>query len=62
MAMMVTFKRRIDENKGGQEELAFFKRGLRYLLTTSGQPVELKPWTISRYDVEFGEVLGAGGL
>jgi hypothetical protein len=28
----------------------------------SDQPVELKPWTISRYDVEFGEVLGAGGL
>ena len=62
MAMMVTFKRRIDEKNGGKEELSFYRQSFRYLLTASGQQVDIKPWTISPFDVEFGEIIGAGGL
>jgi len=62
MAMMATFKKRIDEKKGDQEELIFFSQSFRYLLTASGQQVDIKPWTISPFDVEFAEVIGVGGL
>ena len=62
MALMVTFKRRIEENKGKQEELAFFNQSLQYLSTTTGQYVDLKPWTISPFDVELEEAIGMGGL
>ena len=62
MALMATFKRRIEENKGKQEELAFFNQSLRYLSTATGQQVNLKPWTITPFDVELGEIIGRGGL
>ena len=62
--MMATLKRRINENTGEQEELelTFFKQSLRYLSTASGRQVDLQPWTISTWDVEFGEAIGGGGL
>lgn len=62
MAIIATFKRRLDENKGEQEELMFFKQGLRYLLAASGQQVDINPWTVSWFDVDFREIIGAGGL
>ena len=62
MAMMATFKRRIDEKKGEKEELSFYMQSFRYLLTASGHQVDIKPWTISSFDVEFGDVIGGGGL
>lgn len=62
MAMMATIKRRMDEKKGGREELTFYSQSFRYLLTASGQQVDIKPWTISPFDVEFGEIIGGGGL
>ena len=61
--MMAAFKRRIDEKRGEQEELTFFEQGFQYLLATSGQHVDyFKPWTISRFDVKFGEIIGVGAL
>ncbi|KAF8811047.1 kinase-like protein [Phlegmacium glaucopus] len=62
MAMMATFRRRIDEKKGEEEELNFFSQSFRYLSTASGRQVDIKPWTISPFDVEFGEVIGVGGF
>lgn len=60
--MMATFKRRINEKQGDQEELMFFKQSLRYLSTASGRQVDIKPWTISRFDIDFGETIATGGL
>ena len=61
---MTTFKRRIDDKKADKEELAFFSQSFRYLMTASGQQVDIdiKPWTISSFEVEFKDVIGAGGL
>ena len=62
--MMTTFKKRIDDNKADQEVLAFFLQSFRYLMTASGRQVDIdiKPWTISSFEVEFRDVIGAGGL
>ena len=59
---MAAFKRRIDEEKGKQEELTFFRQSFRYLLATSDEQVDIKSWTISWFDVEFEEIVGVGGL
>ncbi|KAF8956482.1 kinase-like domain-containing protein [Flammula alnicola] len=62
MAMMATLRRRLEERRGDQEELRFMIHSLRYLMTMSGQQVDIKPWTITSFDVEFGPLIGAGGL
>lgn len=61
-AMMATLQRRVAERKGDQEEIRFLKHSLRYLSSVSGQEVEVHPWTITTYDVEFGPLIGVGGL
>lgn len=62
MAMMASLQRHIDEHIGGDRERQFFSHSLRYLSTNSGQQVELKPWMVTSFDVEFGPLIGSGGL
>jgi hypothetical protein len=62
MAMIVTLQRRVDDRRGDQEELRFLAHCLKFLKTASGQHVDIKPWTITSFDVEFGPLIGVGGL
>jgi hypothetical protein len=66
MAMMAALERRIEERpetNGQQDDLFnFYTTSLLHLRTTSGKKVELTPWTITSFDVEFGPQIGAGGL
>uniref|UniRef100_A0A8H7Y9N2 Protein kinase domain-containing protein n=1 Tax=Psilocybe cubensis TaxID=181762 RepID=A0A8H7Y9N2_PSICU len=61
-AIMATLRRRVDERKGSDEELRFLKHSLSYLSTTSNHQIDLQPWTITSYDVEFGPLIGVGGF
>ncbi|KAF8179660.1 kinase-like domain-containing protein [Pholiota molesta] len=66
MAMMAALERRIEERpetNGQQDDLFnFYTTSLLHLRTTSGKKVELTPWTITSFDVEFGPQIGAGGF
>lgn len=62
--MMAALQRRIGERgEDSQDNLTrFYTTSLRYLTTTSGKKVDVTPWTITSFDVEFGPQIGAGGL
>ena len=61
VAMMAALQCRI----GKREEdilIQFYTTSLRYLTAASGKKVDVTPWTITSFDVEFGSQIGAGGL
>jgi hypothetical protein len=62
MAVMVSLKRRLDHHSDGDHERQFFSHTLRYLTTASGRQVEVEHWMITSYEVEFGPLIGSGGL
>jgi hypothetical protein len=62
MAMMVSLQRRLDHPADGDREREFFSHTLQYLTTTSGRQVEMHNWMITPYEVEFGSLIGDGGL
>lgn len=62
MAMIVSLQRRLETRSDGDRELRFFTHVLRYLTTSTGQMVELQSWMITSYEVEFGRMIGSGGL
>jgi hypothetical protein len=62
MAMMVSLQRRLDHPADGDQEREFFSHTLQYLTTTSGRQVEMHNWMITPYEVEFGPLIGDGGL
>jgi hypothetical protein len=59
---MVFLQRRLDNHSGDDRDLQFFSRTLRCLTTISGRQVEVKDWMITSYEVEFGRLIGSGGL
>ena len=62
MAMMVSLQRRLQTGADEDRERQFFTHTLQYLTTSSGRQVELDDWTITSYEVEFGQEIGSGGL
>jgi hypothetical protein len=61
-AMMVSFTRYLEERSGGDRELEFFSRCIRYLSVKSGRQIQRKSWMITSFDVESGREIGSGGL
>ena len=61
-AMMVSLQRRLDQRLGGDRECQFISHSLEYLYTASGSHVRTENWMITSFDVEFGPVIGEGGL
>jgi hypothetical protein len=61
-AMMVSLQRRLDQRLGGDRECRFISHSLEYLYTASGYHVRAENWMITSFDVEFGTVIGEGGL
>ena len=62
MAMMVSLQRRLRIGTDEDAERQFFAHTLQYLTTCSGRQVELEDWTVTSYEVEFGQEIGSGGL
>jgi hypothetical protein len=62
MAMMVSLQRRLDHRSDDNRERQFFSHTLEYLTTASGRQVEMENWMITPYEVEFGPLIGSGGL
>ena len=60
--MMASLQRLLQQLTLDDKERQFYSRSLEYLLTYSGRPVQLEPWMITSYEVEFGEKIGSGGL
>jgi hypothetical protein len=61
-AMMVSLQKRRDQRLGGDRECQFISHSLEYLYTASGYHVRVENWMITSFDVEFGPVIGEGGL
>jgi hypothetical protein len=62
MAMMVSLEHRLREGSDEDVEHRFFTHTLQYLATSSGHQVEIEDWMVTSYEVEFGQVIGSGGL
>jgi hypothetical protein len=59
---MVSLQMRLDQRLGGDRECQFISHSLEYLYTTSGCQVRVENWMITSFDVEFGPLIGEGGL
>jgi hypothetical protein len=59
--MMVSFQRSLEQRSGGDRELKFFSRSVRYLATETGRQIKWQSWMITSFDVEFGPEIGSGG-
>jgi hypothetical protein len=60
---MVSLTRNLEERSlaGGDRELEFFSRCVRYLPLISGRQIQRETWMITSFDVEFGREIGSGG-
>jgi hypothetical protein len=59
--MMISIQKILEERSGGDRELDFFSRSLRYLSTMSGHQIRRESWMITSFDIEFGHEIGSGG-
>ena len=63
MAMMISLQRSLDNKLiPDKREEQFIKHSLNYLVSTSQQQAHIDSWTITSFEVEFGELIGSGGL
>jgi hypothetical protein len=61
-AMMVSLQRRLDQRLGGDRECQFISHSIEYLYAACGYHVKVENWMITSFDVEFGQLIGEGGL
>ena len=63
VAVMISLQQNL-QNKSisDKREEKFIRHSLHYLRSTSRQEPRIDWWTISPVDVDFGELLGSGGL
>jgi hypothetical protein len=63
LAIMTSLKKFMTNRHCGEREYRFISSTLDYLTSVTGeQLVDIDSWTITAYDVEFGAVIGSGGL
>lgn len=62
MEMIVSLQRHLQNKADGDRERQFFSHTLQYLTTTSGHVIEVKSWMIGSDEVNFGLLIGTGGL
>lgn len=63
MAMIISLQNSLDNRSiPDKREERFIKHSLNYLVSTSQQQAHTDSWTITSFEVEFGELLGSGGL
>jgi hypothetical protein len=61
-AMLASLQKIIRRNSKSGRELSFLKHTHHYLVASTGHPVKVDEWTITTLDIEFGALIGAGGL
>ena len=63
MAMIISLQKTLDQQLiPDKREEQFIKHSLNYLVSTSQQQAHIDSWTITSFEVEFGEPIGSGGL
>jgi hypothetical protein len=63
MAMMASLQRRLEQHSTSDHERPFYSHSIQCLSVASGGViVELDRWTITSFEVEFGQKIGSGGL
>jgi hypothetical protein len=65
MAMMTSLQQRLnsfDNQPAHIQESRFMEHSLQYLSTVSGSQVIMEDWMITLFDVDFGLMIGEGGL
>jgi hypothetical protein len=62
MAIMCTLQRISERYTSRDPESTFISDALQVLNTWSGQQVTIERWTITPFEVEFGPMIGCGGL
>jgi len=62
MAILTSLRKQSNKRSTGDRERQFYLQSLSYLSTTTGVQVELESWTITCFEVDFGPIIGSGGL
>ena len=63
MAMMISLQKSLDNKLiPDKREEQLIKHSLNYLVSTSQKQAHIDSWTITSFEVEFGELIGSGGL
>jgi hypothetical protein len=62
ISMMASLQRCLEQRPTRDRERQFYSHSLEYLSIASGSVVELDKWTITSFEVEFGQKIGSGGL
>jgi hypothetical protein len=62
MAIMASLQRRLQHRSLHERERQFYSSSLQHISVMSGSHVELESWMITSYDVDFGQLIGSGGL
>jgi hypothetical protein len=58
---MISLQKILEGRSGGDRELKFFSRSVRYLSAVSEHQTRLESWMITSFDVEYGREIGSGG-
>jgi len=62
VAILTSLQRKVNQLAVGDKERKFLQSSLTYLSASSGKHPRLESWTITSYEVEFGQQIGLGGL
>ncbi|KAJ6451383.1 hypothetical protein C8R47DRAFT_1204533 [Mycena vitilis] len=60
--MMLAIQRKLSSQQMHHIDSQFCTHTLRYLTSMSGQQLQLKDWTISSMEIDYGPQIGAGGF
>lgn len=60
--MMVSLQKHLAQGTGADRERQFLAHTLVSLSRISGRQIKAESWTVTSFDVEFGEELRCGGL
>lgn len=62
MAIMALLQRQLQQQSLSKREHQFYLSNLHRISMASGSQPELDSWMITSYEVEFGSMIGSGGL
>jgi hypothetical protein len=62
MAIMCSLQRLSERYPNDVRESAFISNSIRTLTAWSGDQVTIERWTITPFEVDFGPMIGRGGL
>lgn len=63
MAITIFLQKGLDKNLiTNKHEVHFIKHCLHYLVSTSHEKYHIDSWTVTSFEVEFGELIGSGGF